>query len=151
MGQLWVLIILYSGLIYSQVARAARFAHLVIPSASSFYQLQKIFCLPLREYYEKAMEKFRDVSPGRVVAVDTRFDFPGHCATKSTTAFMDVESGLIIHCEFGDHRATQRQAAPMEKLNVALGLHHVTLFYPQCAEIVSDASSTIRSLLEGEE
>ncbi|XP_070186244.1 uncharacterized protein [Littorina saxatilis] len=147
-GQLLVLCSLLAGLTYHQMAQFAKFLQLAFPARSTFFKLQRLFYKPLKTYYSKSMEETRTQTRAKVVAVDTRFDSPGYCASKATTVFMEYDTKAIVHAEFCDHRSTNRQSATMEYHNIQRGLPAMKDL--QVEEIVSDASSVIKAAL-GEE
>ena len=81
-----------------------------------------------------------------ILAGDGRYDSPGKSAKFCTYSMMDIDSGLILHAETVDKREVRLPFPNMEKEAFTWSLQFL-LPCIKCTEIITDASTSIRSKL----
>ncbi|XP_066271347.1 uncharacterized protein [Branchiostoma lanceolatum] len=111
--------ILLSGNNYSKVNLMFKFMNMGCVGPSTFYAIQKQYCVPaIQKYWEEENNNIlRDLKrrDNVVLLGDGRMDSPGHCAQYCTYTTMDNDTKAIVSVEVVDKRETQRVSARTEK------------------------------------
>lgn len=103
-----------------------------------------IFELSLLNYQSKLLANVKDKA--LILAGDGRCDSPGKSAKFCTYSMMDIDSGVILHAETVDKREVGLKSPNMEKEAFTRSLEFL-LPRIKCTEIITDASTSIRSEL----
>lgn len=103
-----------------------------------------IFELSLLNYQSKLLANVKDKA--LILAGDGRCDSPGKSVKFCTYSMMDIDSGVILHAETVDKREVGLKSPNMEKEAFTRSLEFL-LPRIKCTEIITDASTSIRSEL----
>lgn len=95
--------ILFTGSTFTEISDWAEVLNLQIPQKTTFYELQKVYLVPVieqayRDYQEDSIRNLQrlTVDEGLSICGDGRSDSPGHSAKYTTYSFMNNETKEII-------------------------------------------------------
>lgn len=141
--------VLLSGNNFTKIEKFANFLGLSFISPSTFFRVQKLYCLPTIEEWWQWMRgelliEFRDQE--LVVSGDGQCDSPGFTAKNLCYFLMEVVSEYILEVEVLDKRHVGMKSSTMEKKALKNALERLQNVL-KVAEVCTDASSSIKKLV----
>ena len=141
--------ILLSGNNFAKVEKFVRFLGLAFISDSTFYRMQRLYCIPaINECWgwlrEKLLEEFTEKDV--IVCGDGQCDSPGHTAKNLCYFLMELVTGYILEIEVTDKRHVGLASTNMEKQALQNALQRLRSSI-DIVVVVSDASPAIKKLL----
>ena len=138
--------ILLSGNNFAKIIQYFKFLNLQLPQESTFYRVQKLFCIPevfnfwdrMKTTILNVFKQYNDIC----LSGDGRNDSPGHCARYCCYFVMDQFVKVIVDLEVMDCREVKGVSTNMEQealQRVLLRLMKVL----DLADMTTDASSTL--------
>ena len=140
---------LLSGNNLAKIEKFAKFLGLSFISSSTFYRVQRVYCIPAIDecwqwMTDKLIEQFTDEET--VLSGDGQCDSPGFSAKNLCYFLMEVVSGYILEVEILDKRHVNMKSPCMEKQALKNALTHINRVL-NVVEVCTDASSTIKKLV----
>ena len=140
---------LISGNNFAKIEQFAKFLGLSFISSSTFYRVQRAYCIPaIDEWWQwmrdKLIAQFTDEETG--LFGDGQCDSPGFSAKNLCYFLMEVVSGYILEVEILDKRHVNMKSPSMEKQALKNALTRINRVL-NVVEVCTDASSTIKKLV----
>ena len=141
--------VLLSGNNFAKVKRFAQFLGLSFISPSTFYRVQRVYCIPvIDEWWEwmRANLISQFTNENLVLSGDGQCDSPGFSAKNLCYFLMELVSGYILEVEIVDKRHVNMKSSCMERQALKNALEQLKGVL-NIVEVYTDASSTIKKLL----
>ena len=141
--------LLLSGNNFAKVEKFAKFLGLSFISASTFFRVQKLYCIPaIDEWWQwmrgKLVIEFQNEE--LIVSGDGQCDSPGFSAKNLCYFLMEVVSEYILEVEVLDKRHVGMKSSTMEKKALKNALERLKNVV-KVVEVCTDASSSIKKLV----
>ena len=141
--------LLLSGNNFAKVEKFAKFLGLSFISASTFFRVQKLYCIPaIDEWWQwmrgKLVIEFQNEE--LVVSGDGQCDSPGFSAKNLCYFLMEVVLEYILEVEVLDKRHVGMKSSTMEKKALKNALERLKNVV-KVVEVCTDASSSIKKLV----
>lgn len=141
--------VLLSGNNFSKIEKFAEFMGLSFISPSTFFRVQKLYCIPAIEEWWQWMRgelvvEFKNEE--LVVSGDGQCDSPGFSAKNLCYYLMDVVTEYILEVEVLDKRHVGMKSSTMERKALYNSLERLKNVLT-VTEVCTDASSSIKKLM----
>ena len=141
--------VLLSGNNFAKVERFAKFLGLSFISSSTFFRVQKLYCIPaIDEWWQwmrgELLVEFQNKE--LVVSGDGQCDSPGFSAKNLCYYLMEIVTEYILEVEVLDKRHVGMKSSTMETKALKNALERLK-GVANVVEVCTDASSSIKTLL----
>lgn len=141
--------ILLSGYNFAKIERFAQFLGLSFISPSTFFRVQKLYCIPaIDEWWQWMRAELIDEFQNKelVVSGDGQCDSPGFSAKNLCYYLMEIVSEYILEVEVLDKRHVGMKSSTMETRALKNALERLKSI-ANVIEVCTDASSSIKKLV----
>jgi hypothetical protein len=142
--------IMLSGNNYGKVKRMANFYGLSFLSKSSYHRFQRLYLIPeINDWWSQMREEILGEFAGKAIVIggDGQCDSPGFNAKNICYFRVEVNTNYIIGIEILDKRHVGLISTNMENEAVKRGLNKLKDDNVKISELVTDASTSVKTLL----
>lgn len=142
--------IFLSGNSYGKVKRLADFYGLAFLGKSTYHRFQRLYIIPeVNEWWAWMRQEILNEFEGKEIVVggDGQCDSPGFNAKNLCYFFIEIDSNYILDIEILDKRHVGLISTNMEREAVKRGLTNLSEDQVKVVELVTDASTSVKTLL----